>query len=131
MLDRTQRHPADQHREARVIRDLCDTSSIPDDAAYWRVFGERVTTAAVTRSSALAWLAGGGGGWVIAASLIAAAAVLVARTQRPAASVRAAELWAAALLPQDNIAQSLARGAAPPAIAELLITGTRPEEGNP
>ena len=100
--------------------DPFDTSSIPDDQAYWDALAQRVTEAAVRRPAASGWLTRGSAPWIAAASLACAASLVLALLSlRPTGRSVGAD-WFGVLAPRDAVGRSFASRESPPPIGELL-----------
>jgi len=101
-----------------------DTSSIPDDPAYWDAATARVVNAVRRRrQSTLAWLSGGPAAWVAAAaftvisvSLALALSGGIARRQRDVAVVSSLMLT-----PNDRLGRIIADAVVPPMLTELRL----------
>lgn len=100
-----------------------DTSSIPDDQAYWDTLAQRVTRAAVSGPIASEWLTCGPAPWIAAGSLTCAASLIFALLTLPpfwrAATASPAD-WSTVLAPRDAIGRSFASSESAPSIGEVL-----------
>lgn len=104
-----------------TMDELHDTSSIPDEPAYWDALTSRIANAAAQRSSAVAWVGGRRTGWLTAAGAVAAAVIAMAvlmGTPRPRHAAGDA-LLAAVLAPNDAVGRMLAAAPSPPSVSEL------------
>jgi hypothetical protein len=110
-----------------MIPDLSDTSTIPDEPAYWDALAARVTARATRRG--FASFAASRSGWIAAAVLVAAALALAALPRAATRSMRGAQ-WVLALAPSDRLGRSLAWRERPPAIGGLLL-GDQSAGGEP
>ncbi|HTL94259.1 MAG TPA: hypothetical protein VL157_01875 [Gemmatimonadaceae bacterium] len=103
-----------------------DTSSIPDDAAYWDALASRVSASVRRRHSAVAWVGSRERRWMLtayaAAAVLAVAALLT--IGRPPRTEAPAQL-ALVLAPNDALGRVLARSVAPPALTELEMAPSR------
>ena len=111
--------------------ELHDTSSIPDEPAYWDALTSRIASAAAQRSSAVAWVGSRRTAWLTAACAGAAAAIAMAvviATSRPRQANGAAVL-AAVLVPNDAVGRMLAAAPSPPSVSELQPAGALRAEG--
>lgn|SRR5690348_4395479 len=109
--------------------DVFDTSSIPDEPAYWDALASRIANAAPRSRSGVAWVGSRRSGWMAAAYLAAAAAMVLAAvmaTAHPRGPATAAVL-ASVLAPNDPLGRMVA-GAAPPSLAALSVDAPRSRE---
>ncbi len=97
-----------------------DTSSIPDDAEYWRSLSVRVMRDVRRRRSGAAWLGSRPRGWMLTAYAAAAAVAIAAllAAGRPRRADAPAQLGLV-LAPNDALGKTLSRGPAPPPLTEL------------
>lgn len=110
--------------------ELHDTSSIPDEPAYWDALTSRIASAAAQRSSAVAWVGSRRSAWLAAACAGAAAAIAmgaVIATARPRQANVA--LLAAVLVPNDAVGRVLAAAPSPPSVSDLQPAGAPRAEG--
>jgi hypothetical protein len=109
-----------------IMAKFFDTSSIPDDAAYWDALASRVASNVRRRHSAVAWVGSRERRWMVtayaAAAVLAVAALLT--IGRPPRTEAAAQL-ALVLAPNDALGRVLARSVAPPALTELEMAPSR------
>ena len=110
-----------------------DTSSIPDDAAYWDALTSRVAGAMRQHQSAVVWVGSRRSGWLATAYTVAAAAIVAAAlvvTTRPR-GIDTGALLAAVLAPNDTLGRALVDAAAPPRVLELETRGAARASENP
>lgn len=111
--------------------ELHDTSSIPDEPAYWDALTSRIASAAAQRSSAVAWVGSRRTAWLTAACAGAAAVIAIATviaTARPR-QTNGAALLAAVLAPNDAVGRMLAAAPSPPSVSDLQPAGAPRAEG--
>lgn len=106
-------------REA-IMPNVFDTSSIPDDAEYWRSLSARVMRAVRRRRSGAAWVGSRPRGWMLTAYAAAAAVVIAALllAGRPRRADAPAQLGLV-LAPNGALGEALSRAPVPPPLAEL------------
>ena len=106
-------------REA-IMPNVFDTSSIPDDAEYWRSLSARVMRDVRRRRSGAAWVGSRPRGWILSAYAAAAAVAIAAllAAGRPRRADAPAQLGLV-LAPNDALGKTLSRGPAPPPLTEL------------
>jgi hypothetical protein len=106
-------------REA-IMPNVFDTSSIPDDAEYWRSLSARVMRDVRRRRSGAAWVGSRPRGWMLTAYAAAAAVAIAAllAAGRPRRADAPAQLGLV-LAPNDALGKTLSRGPAPPPLTEL------------
>ncbi|HKT06505.1 MAG TPA: hypothetical protein VJR24_01310 [Gemmatimonadaceae bacterium] len=105
--------------------ELHDTSSIPDEPAYWDALTSRIASTAAQRSSAVAWVGSRQIGWLTAACAAAAAAIAMAAviaTARPR-QANGTALLASVLVPNDAVGRVLAAASSPPSVSALQPAG--------
>ena len=100
-----------------------DTSSIPDDPAYWDAATARVAEAVRRRrQSTSAWLCAGRGAWVAAGLTAASVSLVVALSARNARREReGTAAWTLMLVPNDRLGRAFAYAEAPPTLTELRL----------
>lgn len=100
-----------------AVTEHFDTSTVPDDAAYWDGLTMRVSTAIVRRRSVARWLTTGYASWVAAASIACAAAMaLGALGMTRDQGVISQNQLALTLLPTDRLGRRFMMADAPPLI---------------
>lgn len=103
-----------------AVTEHFDTSTVPDDAAYWDALTVRVSRAIVHRRGVARWLTTGLGPWVAAASIACAASLaLGALRMTRSTGVATQDQLALRLLPADRLGQRFVIAAAPPLIGTL------------
>jgi len=106
-----------------AVTEHFDTSTVPDDAAYWDALAVRVSTAIVRRRSVARWLTTGHGPWLAVASIACAAAMAIgALNMTRDRRVATRNQLALVLLPADRLGRSFVTADAPPLIGALTTS---------
>lgn len=103
-----------------AVTEHFDTSTVPDDAAYWDALTARVSTAIVRRRSVSRWLTTGHGPWLAAASIACAAALMLgALSMTRGRSAAGQDRLVLTLRPTDRLGRRFMIADAPPLIGTL------------
>ena len=100
--------------------DIFDTSSIPDDAAYWDSLAARVTIHSAKRVGGLDWL-GGKRAALLAASLVVAASLPLLFFSREGGPAKGIVRMEMSIVPRDGDGHAFAVRDNPPALVTLLV----------